>query len=272
MSARLPASVIEALMTPPASEPSIVHGSVMHRRNRPAANAFRYPACCLRIPLSSLDALPALGLPRNRPGLVAFHDRDHGPRNGSSLDSWIREILARERIDADGEIVLHASPRMLGYVFNPVSFWVCCDREGGVRAVLAEVNNTFGESHHYLVAHADGHALANGETLCARKVFHVSPFCEVKGHYKFRFHFGRERWLARIDYFDGPDHSEPLLETSISGIAEPLTATGVRALVWRYRWFTAGVIARIHWQAARLWWKRVPFFRKPAPPAHSITR
>lgn len=272
MSARLPASVIDALKMPRASVPSIVHGTVMHRRNRPAANVFRYPAFCLRMPLSVLDALPALGLARNRPALVGFHDRDHGPRDGSSLDSWIREILARDNIDAGGEIVLHAFPRMLGYVFNPVSFWVCHDRHGDVRAVLAEVNNTFGQSHHYLVAHADGRAIASGETLGARKVFHVSPFCEVKGHYRFRFHFGRERWLARIDYFDGPDHSEPLLETSISGMAEPLDAPGVRALVWRYRWFTASVIARIHWQAAKLWWKRVPLFRKPAPPAHPVTR
>ena len=98
-------------------------------------------------------------------------------------------LLASESVDADGEVVLHAFPRMLGYVFNPVSFWVCHDREGRVRAVLCEVCNTFGEQHNYLLAHPDGRPLVSGETLRARKVLHVSPFCEVKGGYRFRFHF-----------------------------------------------------------------------------------
>jgi DUF1365 family protein len=271
MTARLPSAITSGLAAAEASVPAIVHGTVMHRRSRPAANAFSYPAFCLRLPLSALDALPARGIARNRAGLVAFADRDHGPRDGSALEPWIRALLARESIAADGEIVLYAFPRMLGYVFNPVSFWVCHDAGWRVRAVLAEVNNTFGESHNYLVAHGDGRPLASGDTLCARKVFHVSPFCEVKGRYAFRFHFGVDRWLARIDYHDD-DNAEPLLATSIGGICEPIARTRVRKLLWRYRWLTLAVVARIHWQAVRLWWKRVPFFRKPAPPAAALTR
>ena len=110
-----------------------------------------------------------------------------------------------------------------------------------------------------------------GVTLAARKVFHVSPFCDVKGRYAFRFHFGAERWLARIDYFD-TDGSEPLLETWISGQAEALTPAATRGLAWRYRLFTFGVVARIHWQALQLWVKRVPYFTKPAPPQASLSR
>jgi DUF1365 family protein len=160
----------------------------------------------------------------------------------------------------------------LGYAFKPVSFWVCHDRTGQVRAVLAEVNNTFGERHNYLVAYADGRPIASGETLRARKVFHVSPFCEVRGHYAFRFRFGPDRWLARIDYFDEQDETRPLIATSISGSANPLSPRAVRGLLARYPWFTLGVVARIHWQAAKLWRKRVPFFAKPAPPVLSTTR
>src|SRR3982074_1008899 len=96
--------------------------------------------------------------------------------------------LAGQHVSADGEIVLYAFPRMLGYVFNPVSFWVCHDTSGNVRAVLAEVHNTFGETHHYLLADENGRALVSGETLSARKALHVSPFCAVQGHYAFRFH------------------------------------------------------------------------------------
>ena len=271
MSARLPAAAMHSISVPEVAAPAIVAGEVMHRRTRPAANAFTYPAFCLRLPLSQLSALAARGVAWNRRGLVSFHDRDHGPRDGTPLAAWIRDILARENIAADGEIVLYAFPRMLGYVFNPVSFWVCHHSSGAVAAVLAEVNNTFGETHHYLLAHPHGEPLQSGETLTARKVFHVSPFCDVKGHYTFRFHFGTDRWLARIDYFDGEGESV-LLETHVSGRVQPLTSNAARGLLWRYRWFTLAVAARIHWHAVRLWTKRVPFFAKPVPPDSLLTR
>ena len=281
MNARLPAvamqplgplaSAAPSLVAGESAAPSYVAGEVMHRRTRPAVHAFTYPAFCLRLPLARLSVLSAHGVSWNQRGVLAFHDRDHGPRDGTSLDAWMRGILARENIVADGEIVLHAFPRMLGYVFNPVSFWVCHTGDGAVAAVLAEVNNTFGETHHYLLAHPNGEPLKSGETLTARKVFHVSPFCDVKGHYTFRFHFGADRWLARIDYFDGESESV-LLETHVSGRVHELTSGTARQLLWRYRWFTLAVVARIHWHAARLWWKRVPFFGKPNPPESLMTR
>jgi DUF1365 family protein len=140
----VPAPVAAA---PPTDAPCVILGEVMHRRSRPTHHAFTYPAFCLRLPLSRLPALGAGGIRHNRRGLVSFHERDHGPRDGSSLETWIRDLLRREGIAAEGEVVLHAFPRILGYVFNPVSFWVCHDREGGVRAVLAEVEKTIGERH-----------------------------------------------------------------------------------------------------------------------------
>ncbi|MEO8303001.1 MAG: DUF1365 domain-containing protein [Betaproteobacteria bacterium] len=250
---------------------AVIHGQVTHRRTRPVRHEFTYPAFCLRVPLSRLDTLERNGIARNRRGIVSFHDRDHGPCDGTPLLPWIRGLLAGEGVDADGEIVLHAFPRMLGYVFNPISFWVCFDRAGAVRAVLCEVRNTFGERHLYLLARDDGAPLASGQTLTARKVFHVSPFCAVTGRYAFRFHFSDGRWLARVDYFDG-DHAEPLLETWISGDAVPVTSGAARGLPWRYPLFTLAVIARIHWQALKLWTKRVPFFTKPSPPDSPLSR
>jgi hypothetical protein len=133
------------------------------------------------------------------------------------------------------------------------------------------VRNTFGERHRYLLTGEDGAALASGQTLTARKMLHVSPFCEVRGRYAFRFHFSDRRWLARIDYFDD-DGSVPLLETWISGDVVPVTPATARSLPWRYPLFTLGVMARIHLQALRLWRKRVPFFRKPAAPRASLSR
>jgi len=256
----------------PASTLAVIHGEVAHCRHAPRRNAFRYPAFCLRLPLSRLDALEEAGIAHNRRGLLSFHDRDHGARDGSPLLPWIRRLLAREGVAADGEIVLHAFPRMLGYVFNPVSFWVCHDRDGRVRAVLCEVANTFGERHNYLLADPDGAPLVSGRTLTARKVFHVSPFCEVRGSYRFRFAFSPSRWLARIDYHEDEHAAAPLLETWISGAAVPLAPRTAQRLLLRYPLFTLAVVARIHWQAAKLWAKRVPFFTKPLPPAETTTR
>lgn len=250
---------------------AVIHGEITHRRRRPSANAFTYRAFCLRLPLSQLSSLPMLGIAHNAPGFVSFHDRDHGASDGSAPQTWIRALLAAEGVDAGGEVVLYAFPRMLGYVFNPVSFWVCHDEAGVPRAVVCEVRNTFGERHNYLVTAQQGERLVSGAIYAARKVFHVSPFCDVKGRYEFRFLFAPDRWLARIDYFDD-ENALPLLETWISGVAAPIEGRAARRLLARYPFFTLGVVARIHWHALKLALKRTSFFPKPAPPREDTTR
>ena len=270
MTARLPDQALHGLDALRSEGFAILDGEIVHRRTRPARHAFAYRGFCLRLPLSRLRELPSRGVAWNAASLVAFHDADHG--DGGPPLAWIRAICAREGVVADGEVVLYTFPRMLGYLFAPVSFWAVHDRHGDLRAVLAEVRNTFGERHEYLVAPPDHRPIRAGAALVARKVFHVSPFCEAKGRYAFRFRFAAERWVARVDYFDDDDAATPLLETWISGTARPLDRRAVRALPWRYGWFTLAVILRIHWHAARLALKRVPFFRKPAPPRERLTR
>ncbi|MDX1376413.1 MAG: DUF1365 domain-containing protein [Burkholderiales bacterium] len=248
----------------------ILLGRVMHRRLRPAANRFAYGVYFLRIPLARLASIEGPLLSINRWNLLSFDFRDHGARDGSHPLGWIRALLAREGLAAaDGEVWLHAFPRLLGYVFNPVSFWFCEDGAGRTRAILAEVNNTFGERHAYLLAHADGRPIHAGEALETRKAFHVSPFCTVSGGYRFRFLMQRGRRIARIDY---ADDDGPLLLTSVSGRGAPLSTRAILRAVLRHPLMTFGVIARIHWQAFRLWAKRVPFHGKPAAPLEEVTR
>jgi hypothetical protein len=245
-------------------------GEVMHSRLRPQRNRFRYPVFFLRVRVDRLDALRRPLLSLDRWNLFSFHRADHASRDGADLHAWIRALLDAHGIDrADGEIWLQAFPRVLGYVFNPVSFWLCQDREGRLRAVLCEVSNTFGERHNYLLAHADQRPIAAGDWLTARKVFHVSPFCEVRGNYRFQFSVDAQACAVRIDYDDG---AGMLLATAVRGVARPLTSAALLRAFLLYPWMTLGVIARIHWQALRLWRKGVPFFRKPLPPAQETTR
>jgi uncharacterized protein len=256
----------------------LLTGSVRHCRLRPVRHAFSYRVYTVRLPLRARAARQARGeaddsrlFAHNRFGLLSFHDRDHGDLGGGGTQTaleWIDTLLHSNGIhDACGEIYLHTFPRVLGYVFNPVSFWFCERVDGALRAVLCEVNNTFGERHCYLLD--TGGAITNGMPLTARKVFHVSPFCKVEGSYTFRFLFARAtpgeplRSLARIDYHDA--HGL-LLATSIAGTARALDASNVLRVFFGYPLMTLGVIARIHWQALRLCLKRVTLIAKPAPP------
>ena len=253
-----------------SAQPRLYLGQVMHRRLRPAANRFSYGVFYLGVPLSNVAALENRWCSVNRANLFSFRFADHGAQDGSHPLEWIRALLRDAGIaNADGEVWLQTFPRVLGYVFNPVSFWYCQGRDGSLRAILCEVNNTFGERHRYLLAHENGEPIRQGETLAARKVFHVSPFNPVAGAYRFRFAPPAERSLARIDYHDADGD---ILHTSISGTAVPYGAGALLRAFAAYPWMTFGVIARIHWQALRLWWKRVPFFSKPLPPVEHLTR
>jgi DUF1365 family protein len=249
-------------------------GEVMHRRVSPETHAFRHGVFFMRLRVDVLPPRwPAL-MSHNRWNAFSFHDADHGPRDGSALEPWLRGLLARYGLDcADGAIWLQTFPRVLGYVFNPVSFWLCHDRSGALRAVLAAVSNTFGEHHHYLVAHDDARPILSGDWLHAQKVFHVSPFFPVKGLYRFRFteidSGNGARCSFRIDYDDGQGAR---LITSIAGTAVPLCSKALAGAFFRYPWMTLGVMLRIHYHALRLWLKRVPFYSKPLPPAEKITR
>ena len=250
-------------------------GEVRHRRLRPVSHAFAYPTWFLLLPMRRLRACPEPLVRRNRFGLLSFHDADHGDGRADSL-AWLDALLAREGVaDATGEIWLQCYPRVLGFTFKPVSFWYCHRNDGTLAAVVVEVNNTFGERHCYLLA---GPSLGFGRELRARKVFHVSPFCAVAGDYRFRFLRAEPaagavgdaaRIVARIDHHDA---AGVLLETSVSGTVAPLDRRRLLRAFAAVPLLTLGIVARIRWQALRLWCKRVPWRRKPEPPSSLVTR
>lgn len=255
--------------TPTPAQPLMGFGQVRHTRLKPVRHAFAYPTYFLMLPLRSMQRFGAGALAYNRWGALSFFDADHGDKIATGTDAkqgsalaWLDALLQAHGIDdATGEVWLHCYPRVLGFTFKPVSFWYCHRADDSLRAVVVEVNNTFGERHCYLLDHPQ-----YGVEQKANKVFHVSPFCPVEGGYRFRFMVtpARTRTVARIDYDDA---SGPLIETSVSGELLPLTPATLRRALWRYPAMTFAVVARIHWQALQLFVKRVHFFKKPAPPA-----
>ncbi len=243
--------------------PQLFVGHVMHQRLRQVSNGFVYPVFFVCLPLTRLASVGNALFRIDRPGLMSFWQRDHGPRDGTPLLPWIKTVLRHHGLPDDGEISLQTFPRILGYVFNPVSFWYCHDRAGRLIAVLAEVNNTFGGHHDYLLFNADHSPLRDGEELIAEKIFHVSPFCEIEGRYRFRFRVRGRHLVVHIDYDDA---SGPLLRTSIGGRGRSWSTSALFTAFLRMPLLTYGVTARIHWQALKLWIKGVPFVgAHPAP-------
>ena len=260
---------------PTPQTPRIVFGEIGHRRLAPRLHAFVARAFYLQLPLVSLSKYQnqagqiragnwVWGL--NRPALLQVMDRDHG--DGGPCLAWARQQLKAAGLDdlVDGEIWLSCLPRMLGYTFKPVSFWFCENRQGQTLAIIAEVNNTFGDRHVYLLDCRSGGSqfgYRSGQTLVCQKAFYVSPFFPVSGEYQFRFRRGElgQRDLARIEYRD----PEPVLLTHMSGMVRRLDHfSGLRAALSQPL-FSLGVILQIHWHALVLWLKKVPLVARPAP-------
>ncbi len=263
-------------MKPLHNFPSIHFGRVIHQRSTPK-NHFNYPVFYLRIPMRTRRLEPHLlkrhGIGDNHFSWISFFDRDHGVQEPDSL-AWVEKIIGQSNLPPiDGEIWLHTFPRVLGYVFNPVSFWFCHNISGKLIAIIAEVNNTFGERHSYVLNPPNQYEIFWGENLSAEKVFHVSPFFNVEGNYLFRFmrqlnNSSAPRQVSRIEYFE---KGVQVLMTSVSGTEFPLDWKSKFKAIASFPFLTFGVITKIHWQALKLWLKGAHFYKKPKPPSIQIT-
>jgi hypothetical protein len=251
-------------------KPTLLTGQVMHKRLFPRVNQFVYGMYYYALPLSHLDNLP---IKRNHFGAISFYDSDHGACDGSDLDTWVRDLLKTYDVhNVDGEIILVCMPRIFGYVFNPVSFWLCHDRGGNVRAVIYEVNNTFGERHSYICAHPEGQIITKDDVITGQKVFHVSPFMQREGNYEFRLALSDKKLAVYIDYFD--EEGVKKLLTSFVGDMQPLTQSSARMAFWKYPLVTIKAITLIHWQAIKIIAKKIPYISKPLQllPRHSAAQ
>jgi len=243
---------------------AIYSGTLIHSRRTPARNTFRYPMSFFVL---DLDELPELErrlalFSVNRPNLVTLRDKDHFDGSLPVKEAAVR-FCAERGVEVDRVLML-AQLRLLGYVFNPVTFHWCYGPDGKLACMIAELNNTFGERLPELL-HGPSLAYEHDKHL------HVSPFFGLDQSYQYAFSEPEDEVWARVHV---RENGHVPLSAVLHGHREELTnATLARTLV-RYPLMPMQVTALIHWQAVRLWWKRVPFHHKPpfAPGQGSVRR
>ncbi|MBV2359170.1 DUF1365 domain-containing protein [Thalassococcus sp. CAU 1522] len=245
-----------------------IAGHTYHGRKGAIENAFRYSIDYLLLD-AEVDARGPALFRRNRRGVTALHDRDHGGAPGAgSGPVWAREVLKQHQVHAPGALLLLAQPRVLGHVFNPVSFWLSHTADGKLIAVIAEVTNTFGDRHSYLCVKPDRSEILPSDRLVATKIFHVSPFQPIAGGYVFRFDIQPDRIGIWIEF----SHGDGGLIATLTGTRKPLTNRGVVGALLRRPFGSRRVLALIHWQAFKLWWKGARYRPRPEPPLEDVTQ
>ncbi|WP_181707072.1 DUF1365 domain-containing protein [Chthonobacter rhizosphaerae] len=251
---------------PAPVDPAVLYvGSVMHARLRPLSHRFTYRVANLLVDLDRLaeaDRLsPAFSV--GRFNLFSFREADHGPRDGTPLRAYVDRLVARAGAPRPARVLLLCYPRVLGFVFNPISVYFCLDEAGRTTTLIYEVRNTFGESHTYVAAVEDGEASAAGIRQERDKLFYVSPFMPMDQRYHFRVLPPGDGVRLRILE---TDRHGPTLAATFAGERRALTARALARTFAAMPLHTLKVVAGIHYEAAVLWLKGAPYFSRGAPP------
>ncbi|WP_019625461.1 DUF1365 domain-containing protein [Thioalkalivibrio sp. ALJT] len=252
---------------------ALVPGWVMHQRFVPQQYRFRYPVTSALFDIDRLaeTARHCRLFSLDRRNLFSLRTRDHGPRDGRPWRPWIEARLAEHGIDlAGGRIRLLTMPRVLGHAFNPLSIWYAWHADGGLRAILLEVRNTFGEHHHYLL-HENGAPMALPVRQDKAKTFHVSPFIDMQARYAFtltppRAEPGAALRIAINEYQD----RDLMLTATQHGRLQPFNDRALLGAFLRKPWMTLRVLPLIHWQALKIWWRGGRYHPRPPRPAQEI--
>ena len=237
-------------------------GHTVHERSQPFLHRFRYSIAMMMIDLDRLDAAGELSrlFSIGRFNLFSFRERDHGPRDGSSLKAWVLSRLAEAGVTAPvSRVRLLCSPRVLGYVFNPISLYLAESPDGETVAIIYQVHNTFGDAHAY-VAPLDSGLPARHS---ADKRFHVSPFFPVSGRYDFFLRADEDQLSLVINKVE--EGGKDFLAT-MQMRAHSLTSSSLVKLFMAQPLSTLKTISAIHWEAFRLLMKGARYHRRPAPP------
>ncbi|MEM9635637.1 MAG: DUF1365 domain-containing protein [Pseudomonadota bacterium] len=238
----------------------------MHHRMKPKEHRFNYSVFSMLLDLDRLGEADKVSrlFSINKFNLLSFHEKDHGKRLDTGLRRHVEELLQQKGLPAPARILLLAYPRVLGYGFNPLSVYYAFDAENALSAIVYEVRNTFGGMHTYTIP-LEPHQLSDaGVRQEQSKLFYVSPFVSMNQHYYFRMlPPGRS---VRVRILE-KDPVGPLLSATFSGERKQATTTNILKECLRVPLLTFKVIGAIHWEAFKIWRKRVPFHSRPATDA-----
>ncbi len=247
---------------------SIYNGTVIHKRFKPKNHFFKYSVFSLLIDLSELDQLDKdiKFFSFNKLNLISFFEKDHGGRDGSSLIKWVKKNLDENNIHSKNiKIKLLCYPRILGYVFNPLSVFFIYDFNEKLISILYEVKNTFGEQHTYIFKVEDNLNLFQHN--CSKK-FHVSPFIEMDCNYFFRILKPGERLSVIIDQYQA---NEKILYASQDGKRANLNSKELLKSYLKHPLMTFKIISAIHFEAFKLWTKGIKLIKKRLKIKNNIT-
>ena len=246
----------------------IYNGSVIHKRFKPKEHFFKYKVFSLLIDLSELKSIDQKisFFSLNRFNLISFYEKDHGNRDGSSLVDWVKLNLKNNNIKTENiNIKLLCYPRILGYVFNPLSIFFIYDKKEKLISILYEVKNTFGEQHTYVFrVDSENNLIQNN---CSKK-FHVSPFIEMNCKYFFKILRPNKKLSVIIDQYD---EKGKILFASQDGIRSDLTSNQLLKSYLKHPLMTFKVITAIHFEAFKLWIKGIKFVQKKFKIKNNIT-
>jgi DUF1365 family protein len=247
-----------------AMESAIYSGTLTHRRFEPARHEFTYP---LFMAFLDVDRIPELMKVSpfssyERFNWASFRERDHFGDPALTLRERMTADAAKQGILLpDGPIFLLTNLCYLGYNFNPISLFYCYNADGELETILAEVNSTFGESRNYWLTAANQISSPHSRIYRCPKAMHVSPFMPMELDYRFVLPQPGEQLMAHMNTLDG-EHTT--FDATLSLQRAPWSATSLRRALLRFPWVTAKVVAAIHWEALRLYFKKVPVFTHPA--------
>lgn len=244
-------------------ESCLFRGTLRHRRFDPVRHEFTYS---LFMAFLDIDRLPELMraapfLSLNRPNIAGFYDADHFGDRRKPLRERVRADAAARGISLpDGKIFLLTHLRYLGYAFNPISLYYCYNRAEELEVVLAEVNNTFGETKNYWLTTLNQLPASNALKYRCPKTMHVSPFNKMELDYEFVLTPPGDTLVAHMNTLDEGRH---FFDATLTLRREQWSARNIGLALLRFPWMTAKVIGAIHWEALRLWLKKAPVYTHP---------
>ena len=243
-------------------QPAIYVGTLRHRRFFPRRHEFTYPIFMVALDVDKIPEMMSVSpfTSYNRWNWASFFEDDHFGNPGLNLRKRLSyDANARKMTLPHGKVFLLTHLRYLGYNFNPVSFFYCHDAAGSLDTIVAEVNNTFGETHNYWLR-SDGARFGDSVHYQFQKEFHVSPFLQMDQQYDWTFASSGDSLIVQTNSYE---NGSQIFDATLKLEPREWNRKNLHAVLRNYPWMTLKVISAIHWQAARLWWKKVPIVHHP---------